>query len=74
MEKRKQNNLLEKPFMACELRLLLSPALDKTAHPHLRQSSVYDVLRIWPGLSLLLLYCVTKIYEDQTYFLQDRHA
>lgn len=70
----KENNLLEKSFLACELGLLLFPALEKIAQPHLRQSSVYDVVRIWRGLSLLLLYCVNIIHEDQTYLLQESYT
>lgn len=73
-KREKNNNLLEKSFVARELGLLLFPALEKTAHAYLRQSSAYDVLRIWVALSLLLLYCITEMYEDQTYFLQESHT
>lgn len=71
-KREKENNLLEKSFMACELGLLLFPALEKTAHPYLRQSWVYDVLRIQPGLSIFLLHCITKIYQEIYLFLQKK--
>lgn len=53
MRKReKGNNFLKKSFVAGELGLLLFPALEKTAHPHLRKSSGCDVLRTEPGFSI----------------------
>lgn len=55
----KENKLLEKSFMASELGLLLFTSLEKRAHPYLRQSSVCDVLRTEPGLSIP---SITKIH------------